>query len=189
MEFDPDVALESAMQLFWSRGYEYSSLQMLIKEMGISKSSFYQTFESKHALFRDCLLRYRRHLTADLSERESDAGPGKPFITSLFLGVVEDEAIAESRRGCFLMNTASEFGQSDPEIASLVSESLNHLTDIFEQAINYAQSQGEVSQEKDARALASYLVSSISGIKNMLKAGVDPELISSIVDTSLAVLD
>ncbi|MCI0439370.1 MAG: TetR/AcrR family transcriptional regulator, partial [Chloroflexi bacterium] len=32
------------MHLFWSRGYEATSLRDLLQAMGLSKSSFYQAF-------------------------------------------------------------------------------------------------------------------------------------------------
>jgi TetR/AcrR family transcriptional repressor of nem operon len=50
-EFNVVVARDAAMQLFWTQGYEATSLNDLLSAMNLSKSSFYQTFESKHALF------------------------------------------------------------------------------------------------------------------------------------------
>ena len=57
-EFDIESAHDKAMQLFWTQGYEATSLSDLLSTMGLSKSSFYQTFESKHTLFEQCLVRY-----------------------------------------------------------------------------------------------------------------------------------
>jgi TetR/AcrR family transcriptional regulator, transcriptional repressor for nem operon len=59
LEFDPDIALQAAMQLFWCKGYESSSVQDLITTMEVSKSSFYQTFKSKHILFQRCIVNYQ----------------------------------------------------------------------------------------------------------------------------------
>lgn len=188
IEFNPDTALESAMQLFWTEGYEISSLQRLLGTMGISKSSFYQTFESKRSLFQQCLLRYRRVLAETLSERQEREGEGRQFITTLFLDLAADTSSVDSKRGCFLMNTASEFGQSDAEISELVRGSLDDLAGIFERAIIQAQKDGDVCKEKDAKYLALYLISSISGIKNMLKAGADQKSVEQIVTTSLSAL-
>ncbi|MCF7816958.1 MAG: TetR/AcrR family transcriptional regulator [Kiritimatiellales bacterium] len=188
LEFDPDVALEAATQLFWSKGYESSSLQDLLSTMGISKSSFYQTFKSKHLLFQSCIQNYRKMLIDSLRAQLKEARSGRIFIRTIFDGVANETIGICARRGCLLMNTASEFSQTDPEISELVSISLENLTDIFETAIKQAQEQGEIPPSKDPRSLATYLVSSMSGLKNMVKAGADRETIkriASIIQTPL----
>jgi len=189
IEFDQEMVLESAMQLFWTKGYEISSLQMLLNTMNISKSSFYQTFESKKSLFQQCLLRYRKTLAGTLDQRKQNIGNGKLFITSLFFDLALDTNSLDSKRGCFLMNTANEFGQTDCDISALVKESMNELTGIFEQSIVKAQESGEIPKEKDAHRLALYFISSISGIKNMIKAGASEKDVEKIVETLLVALD
>jgi len=72
VEFDRNVALEEAMQLFWSRGYEATSLPELLERMGIARSSFYQSFGSKQDLFLEAVERYRDHLVAGLRASLAD---------------------------------------------------------------------------------------------------------------------
>jgi len=88
----------------------------------------------------------------------------------------------------FLMNTASEFSQRDASIADIVSHSVDSFTDVFEVAILQAQQQGEILASRDARSLATYLVSTISGLRNMVKAGADPRTIKQIVEVALPAL-
>ena len=56
-EFSTDDALGQAMDMFWSKGYQATTLGDLTRAMGISKSSFYDTFGSKHALYLSSLER------------------------------------------------------------------------------------------------------------------------------------
>lgn len=189
LQFNPDKALDTAMQLFWRKGYESTSLQDLLDEMKLSKSSFYQTFKSKNILFQDSIQCYQTMLTDDLSEQLKQADSGRAFFESLFLSVTDETTGSNARRGCLLMNTASEFAQTDIDIANLVSNSLDQITDIFEKAIIQGQQEDQVSQDKDARNLAIYLLSSMSGLKNMVKAGADRETIKRIVKTILSTLD
>jgi len=176
------------MQLFWTEGYEISSLQRLLGAMGISKSSFYQTFENKRSLFLQCLLRYRGSLAETLRERKKKEGDGRPFITTLFRDLAVDTNSLDSKRGCFLMNTAHEFGRSDAGISEMVTDSLDDLAGIFESAIIRAQKDGDIPKDKDAKYLALNLISCISGIKNMIKAGADKKAVEQIVEISLSVL-
>jgi TetR/AcrR family transcriptional repressor of nem operon len=189
LEFDPEIAVEAAMRLFWRKGYESSSLQDLLGAMGLSKSSFYQTFKSKHALFQRCIRHYRQTLTSEMQEQLKSVGSGRDFITTQFRSVAKETSGVDARRGCLLMNTASEFAQTDPQIAELVSYSIESVTEVFESAVQQAQQQGDIPSTKDARALATYLVSSMSGLRNMVKAGADRGTVKRITDFVLAALD
>ncbi len=189
LEFDPDAALEAAMQLFWRRGYESSSLQDLLVAMGLSKSSFYQTFSSKHQLFQRCIERYREQLIDPMEAQLAEAPSGRAFLEAVFNEVAKETGGPAARRGCLLMNTASEFAQSDPVIADFVADGIEDITDVFAKAIERSQSEGEIHGGEDARSLASYLVCSMSGMRNLLKAGADRETIKRIVRVTLSAVE
>lgn len=189
LEFDPDIALDAAMQLFWRKGYESSSLQELLSTMGLSKSSFYQKFNSKHSLFQRCIQHYRQMLTDKMKTLLEKNGSGKSFINSLFHNVANETSGPDAQMGCMVMNVTSEFAQTDPIIAQIVSSSIESFIDVFEIAIKQAQQQGEIASDKDARSLAHYLVSSMSGLKNMVKGGADRETIKRIANIILSALD
>ena len=118
-----------------------------------------------------------------------NADSGKTFINNLLNNVANETSGPDARRGCLLMNTASEFAQTDQEIAELVSSSIDSITNIFELAIQQAQRQEEISSDKNARTLATYLVSNMSGLKNMVKAGADRETIKRIASIVMTALD
>ena len=189
LEFDPNDALETAMHVFWRQGYEASSLQDLIGAMGLSKSSFYQAFESKQALFKRCIQFYRQGLVDELQHKLGQTGSGKAFIQALFRDVANETTGTDGRRGCLLMNTASEFAQTDPEIAELVSSSIENLARVFEKAIDQGQQQGDIPTNRNKHELANYLVSSMSGLKNMVKAGADSTSIKQTANIILSALD
>ena len=189
IQFNPEKALERAMQLFWLKGYESTSLDNLLVTMGISKSSFYQAFKSKRNIFESSIQSYQEMLVNELKGKLKEAGSGKKFIETLFYSVADETSETEDRRGCLIINTANEFSQIDPKIAHLVSESLDKITTIFEQAILQSQNEGEISQKKEARSLATYLLCCMSGLKNMVKAGADRETIKGIVSISMRALD
>jgi len=181
IEFDPVQALDAATRVFWSRGYEATSLDDLLVEMDISKSSFYQTFLGKSELFRRCLESYRDasadHLRAVLDQAES----GKAFLETILGSVAERVNDPMGRAGCLLVNTASEFAQRDPQIAALVTKALERFEDLFYAAVCRAQAEGEIPKSADARSLALFLMTNLGGLRGMARSGASPEKIRAVV--------
>src|SRR5213075_2124987 len=99
-EFDRDEALQKAMEVFWSRGYEAASIQELVEHMGINRQSLYDTFGDKHALYLKALDRYREVESRKLFELLGRGGSVKKAFRQLFSGVVEGSLGAGERRGC-----------------------------------------------------------------------------------------
>ncbi|MGQ9666223.1 MAG: TetR/AcrR family transcriptional regulator [Anaerolineae bacterium] len=193
LEFDPDSALEAAMQLFWRQGYEHTSMQDLLSAMNLSKSSLYQAFGGKQRLFRQCLARYTDRLADQLREGLAGAVTGRRFIEDFLdsvLADVEGDAAGDvQRRGCLVMNTASEFAQSEADIARDVASSIERFRDVLQAAVQRAQREGDIPPERDARQLANFLVSSMSGLKNLAKAGADAQTLKGIIAMILKALD
>src|SRR5437870_13901619 len=81
--FEHDVVLDRAMHVFWSRGYEATSIQLLVDRMGIQRGSLYDTFGDKRALFFAAITHYDRAVTARLlrsrhGPRSGRWPPGRP---------------------------------------------------------------------------------------------------------------
>lgn len=189
LEFDPEQALDAAMQAFWARGYAATSLQNLLDAMDLSKSSFYQSFGGKLQLFERCLKRYREQMAAAMLERLNQAESGRQFIEDMLASVDDMTCSSNKPRGCLVMNTAIEFAQSDPTVAEWVSQGVDRFTAIFQAAVQRAQHDGEIPADKDPEALARYLVTSMSGLKTMTKAGIEGEEIGRIIQFVLKALD
>jgi TetR/AcrR family transcriptional repressor of nem operon len=189
IQFNPEQVLESAMSLFWRKGYEATSLQDLLQATGLSKSSLYQAFGNKHGLFERSMERYHSNMLNELQEMLAQADSGKAFLVQFLHGIANETRGKDARRGCLVMNTASEFAQTDPEVARVVKQATKAFGDLFEAAIVRAQEEGDISPEKDARILAKYVVASISGIKTMIKAGATAGEIEAIVAVVLQPLE
>lgn len=114
-EFDVEEALGSAMNVFWSNGYKATSLGDLTGAMGISKSSMYETFGSKHDLFLATIEHYTRTVTTQISGAAHIDAPAVKVIRALFHRAVQRMAEPNSRRGCYLNNCAVEVSVRDSE--------------------------------------------------------------------------
>ncbi len=182
IEFDFGFALEAAMHEFWHSGYEATSLQNLLKSMGLSKSSFYQTFSSKEKLFHQCLKHYQEQMVAKLEKDLSNSKSGIVFIKQAFSGIADEAKKENEKKGCLVINTANEFGQKNSEIAIIVKQSIGRFERIFLKAVKRAQNEKDISKSKNAKVLAQYLVGNMGGIKSMVKAGMSRKQINQIVD-------
>ena len=96
------------MGLFWRKGYGATSLQDLVGAMGLSRSSFYQAFGSKHQLFLTCLERYEEATALDLITRLDGATTGREFIEDTLLWAIEEVIEGADPKGCLVVNTANE---------------------------------------------------------------------------------
>ena len=179
-EFSPDEALEQAMQAFWSNGYEATSLADLTRVMGISKSSFYETFGSKHELFLAAIDRYGETVVEQivgLLETGSWAGGA---IAAVFERAI-DSALAEgNRRGCLVGNAAVEVSPHDAAAAARVAACLERLETAFHHAVTRGQEAGEIPPERDARALARFLTASLQGLLVLAKAKPDRDTLNDV---------
>lgn len=189
IEFDPDTALAAAMHLFWTKGYEHTSMRDLLNAMNLSKSSLYQTFGGKQRLFRNCIAHYAEQFTDHLRQGLAQAPSGRRFIEAFLYSVLDDVDGKNQPRGCLVMNTASEFGRSDPLISRDVVRSIEGFRNILQEAVERGQREGDIPQDRDSGALASFLVSSMSGLKTQAKAGADAATLKSIIEVVLHALD
>lgn len=176
------------MHLFWGQGYEATSLRNLLTAMGLSKSSLYQRFGTKKGLFLQCVARYTEQVGGRLLAKLAEAPSGRAFIRDFLLHAVIEAGECECRRGCLLMNTASEFAQADPEIASRVAGGFTDLRKILRLAVERGQADGTISSEQGADALADYLMTTLAGLKTVVKGGADEQQVRQIVEISLRAL-
>lgn len=177
------------MATFWAQGYEATSLQDLLTAMRLSKSSLYQRFGDKARLFDHCLRHYCDTQANTMLEQLRAAGSGRAFIERSFYALADDPECNQARWGCLLMNTASEFGRRDSQVASGIDHGVAAFTRVFQTAVRQAQHEGEINADKNADNLARYLVSNMSGLKTLIKAGTGRDDARAIVAIVLQALD
>ena len=132
-QFEIDAALEMAMRVFWSKGYEATTLPDLLGAMGISRGSFYKAFNDKRAVYMAALERYNRtrvlETVAMLQKEGVDSG--RQRIEALFKALAE----RPDRSGCFLCNAAVDRAPHDPEIEKHVNAMVQRLEQGFRLAL------------------------------------------------------
>lgn len=187
-EFDPDTALRAALELFWTRGYEATSMADLVEHMGVAKASIYATFGGKRELYLRALDRYGDLTDPGLLDRLSQPGPVLPAVRALVESYAGEAAGPGGRRGCFVVNTAVELAPHDPAAARRVQANWDFLEAALTSALVRAQAQGELAADRDPRALGRMLLVLMQGLRVMGKAATEPERLRAAAAQALALL-
>lgn len=188
-QFDIDRALDAAMLQFWRGGYEATSLQDLLSAMGLSKSSLYQAFESKHSLFLRCIARYEQLTVSALNDQLNKSPSGKDFIRSFLLSAVAETQQDYGKKGCLLVNTANELAQRDRMIAAAVGKGATNLTRVFARAIDIGKKDGSITSSRDTQVLANYFMTTICGLRTLVKGGAEEQSLQAVVNCALTILE
>lgn len=189
-EFDPDAALQSALELFWRRGYEATSMADLVEALGIGRASIYATFGNKHDLYLKALERYAQVQDPGLLADLSRPGPALPAVREVVRRFGSEAGSDEAaRRGCFVTNTAAELGPHDEAAARRVERSWEHLETLLHSALVRARAQGELPADRDPLTLARMLLVLMQGLRVVGKASSDPARVRDAVEQALTLLD
>ncbi|MGZ3764371.1 MAG: TetR/AcrR family transcriptional regulator [Mucilaginibacter sp.] len=188
-DFDENEVLKKAVILFWRKGYSATSMQDLVDELGISRSSLYDTYGDKHTLFIKALETYKESATIKMCNIVSNTLSAKDAIRQL-LEINALELIGDNQhKGCFMINAAVEVAPHDDEVSNIVCQNDQHIEDAFYQAIKKGQESGELANKQDARALARFILNTIKGIRVSAKSTTDKSIFDDIIKLTMSVLN
>jgi TetR/AcrR family transcriptional regulator, transcriptional repressor for nem operon len=168
--FDQQVALQAARDLFWRRGFTATSLDDLLGAMSLSKSSFYAEFKSKEALFRACLKDYQQMIVCHLEQVRSRSSSFREFLDAIFQEAIDD-ATSGDPKGCLIVNSAVEFGQHKTQFTEDVRVALEAVQKAFESTIRLAVRNGELANSSP-QLLSKTITTLMSGLRSMIKGGM-----------------
>ncbi len=187
-EFDRTEVVDAALNVFWSDGYEASSIQKLLDAMNLNRGSLYGSFGDKAGLFCEVMDHYVAVAGGVIQDTLLATENPLDAIQSFFyraLLLADEETLSY---GCLLLNTVSELAHTSPRLAQEALRRVAPLIDAFEQRVAQAQTLGMIDDEKSARALANYLMALLAGLRVQAKMGASRETIKDIIDTGLASL-
>lgn len=187
-EFDPESALDQAMQVFWAKGYDATSLDDLCDATGLGRSSLYGAFGDKHALLLQALDRYIERGAARIVKTLAGV-PVHEGLANLLNLHVEEIVAGPGRRGCFVGNCTVELAQQDPKVQEKVRGALERNEASFRSALAAAQARGELSRNVDIDATARFLIASLQGLRVVGKANPDRAVLTDIARVITRCLD
>jgi TetR/AcrR family transcriptional repressor of nem operon len=188
-DFNEDDILMKAINIFWEKGYNATSIHDLIDGLGIGRSSIYHAFGDKHNLFVKALELYQLEGTAKIKGIIDNAPSLKNALETLLNGVVNDILLNVCPKGCFKVNSEVEVAAQDEIVNKLVYNDDLIIEDALYMAFKKGQQNGEVSASKDPLALARFFCNTIAGMRVYAKFRSERQFFEDISKTALSVIE
>jgi AcrR family transcriptional regulator len=186
--FDRDQVLDSAITVFWARGYDGASIEDLTQAMGIKRPSLYATFGSKHGLFMAAIDRYaathgNRAFRAFQNEPDLRSAVAAFFETSIRCATLKGKP-----RGCLVASVATEVAQDDSVVRDKLSEMFARTDEAIADRFRADQGKRQVRGSKGPVAVARMVVSVTHSIATRARIGASRKELSNLADDFMSVL-
>jgi TetR/AcrR family transcriptional repressor of nem operon len=184
-EFNENQALHQAMLLFWKKGYEATSIPELLQVMGISRSSLYDTFSDKQALYVAALEHYKK-VSLNRQFILERAPSVKAGIQQFFEAHITSAYDTSLPGGCFVTNAATTLESRDEKINELIKTSFLNLEQAFCELLENGRQSGEIDTTTDVKAWSYLLLNLHQSINIMAKAGQDQQRAKEMISFVIA---
>lgn len=188
LAFDPDLALDQAMRLFWERGFEATSLEDLELRTGLSRTSLYNSFGSKRELFAKALERYQRSLAERMLAPLEQGNEGIADLHAFIDAVIRQLDDPAAPAGCLMVNSMTEFGGADRGVVREAARYMARFRRAITSALERAAARAEIPGER-IEAKANLLLGIVLGINVSARAGMRRSEIAALLDAAHMQLD
>ncbi len=188
-EFDPEVALQTAIQLFWQQGYYATSVDEVVKRTGVAKYGIYGTFGPKRALFKQVLTQYAADRHRDVQSPIRRPGASLPEVREFFEQIPGLITQSGHQWGCLVCNTGVEVGLKDLEINRFVKDFFADVARVLKGCLTRAVQQGELKKQQDVDTLATYLATEFRTALILARSGHEAQEIRQHLTFALRLLD
>lgn len=183
-EFDTEKALDLAMELFWRKGYEGTSLSDLTGTLGITRPSLYAAFGNKEALFRKVLDRYDNGPCAYVP-KALQAPTARAVAEQLLRGAVSLFSDERNPKGCLSVQGALASGDAaDAVREDLIARRVAGEEAIY-QRLKRAKSEGDLPADSNPADLAHYIRAVIYGMAVQAAGGASRKDLSRVAQIAL----
>ena len=182
--FDREQALESAMEVFWRKGYDATSISDLTEAMGINPPSLYAAFGDKEKLYLEAVEYYRVQRGEHIREVLAQAPTARAAVESALRGAVTEFSRRDSPAGCLLTMSTSCASVSAGVQATLAKKRAMGRERIRER-IERGIEEGDVPVSADAQALAEFVMTIFAGMAMHARDGASRKALNATVDAAM----
>lgn len=188
-EFDPDNALQVAIDVFWEKGYFDASVDEVVRRSGVAKYGIYGTFGTKEKLFEKALRQYGADRGAQFMAALEQDGAAIPELKAFFTKTVDMITSQEVQRGCLMCNTAMEAGSINTEVRKIVNDFFAGMSNVFRGCLSRGVDKQQLDPSKNSIEIANYLTNTLRTALMLARAGESRHAIMQHVNVALSVLD
>ncbi|MCC8953376.1 TetR/AcrR family transcriptional regulator [Bradyrhizobium sp. Pear77] len=188
-EFDEAAVLDAAIERFWMRGYEATSVRDLADDMEIAGASLYNAFGDKRGLYAKALNRYLDQTFRERIQRIEPAMPPREAIEAFLREIIKRSLGDKQRRGCMLVNSAIESAPFDPDFFKIVATFLDEVEAFFLRCVSKGQKDGTITRAQSAGDLSKSLLGILLGIRVLARVRPDRALLEGLIRPVFGLLD
>ncbi|UPK67228.1 TetR/AcrR family transcriptional regulator [Chitinophaga filiformis] len=178
-EFIPEEKIAKALDVFWEKGYNATSMQDLVDAMQINRSSLYNSFGDKHNLFLECLRTYG-YLAAQDYESVLKLKDLTPLQTMERIIDVYVTGTIYDCKCCMGMKSSFELAGDDEEVRRIIKQTSDRTIGLFTDLLSRAKEQGEIAHDKNPSVLAHIIFNGFCGWKQSFIQFKDADLIKEM---------
>jgi AcrR family transcriptional regulator len=178
--FDLDVATERALKLFWSKGYDGTTLEDLTQAMGINRPSLYAAFGNKEGVFRRALERYVSGPAAGAAAA-LEADTARDVTHRLLRFYADSVAQPDRPRGCFLVQGALACGDDGASIRQALTDQRRLGEEALIRRFERAKREGDLPADVSATDLGRYVWTVCQGIAVQAAGGATRDQLRRVV--------
>lgn len=183
-EFDVDEALDAALRVFWSKGYEGASYTDLTEAAGVQRPALYSAFGNKEALFRKALARYYERYVNFIPEALT-LPTSREVAARILYSSVELNTRHSEHTGCLFINGAMAGSEdAEPVRQALVDARATGEAQLRER-FERAKAEGDLPKTASADVLAAFLMAMLHGMAVQAKSGFSREKLEAVAEQAL----
>ena len=187
-EFDRDIALQKARDLFWERGYEGVSMSDLTAKLGLASARIYAAFGSKEALFREAVALYEAQEGAFATRALSDACPVSEAVERLFVDAIDLYTRKGAPRGCMVVSSATNCSNENDSVREWLAGHRRSRTVTILERLQRAERMGELPPGTNAASLGDLYATALHGISVQARDGVSKKRLLAMLPPLLSLL-
>ena len=187
--FDPDTALRKALDLFWERGYEGTSLNDLAQAMGIASASIYACFGSKEDLFRDVMALYGTTSGGPPRRALREQPTARAAIHAMLRATADEITRPDTPHYCMLILAAPTGAVENHTVREFLAGIRRDMFTENRDRLARGVADGDLIATADLDAIARYYTTVVQGLSVQARDGASRADQEAVITGAMAAWD